>query len=130
MIPRRDRAGLGALAVYALVAFLVFGVGTLTRPGSRYVGTGADPESFIWLFAWWPHAILHGMNPFVTHAAWAPSGVNLAWTALLPGPALLFAPLTLAVGPVLSYSIAAVLMPAITAWAAFLLCRHLTRQFW
>ena len=49
----------------------------------------------------------------MTHAAWSPSGVNLAWTALLPGLPLLFAPLTLAAGPVISYSIAAVLMPAL-----------------
>ena len=130
MTARRDRAGLGALLLYGAIAFLAFGIGALTQPGSRYVGTGADPESFIWLFAWWPHAILHWTNPFVTHAVWSPSGVNLAWTALLPGLALLFAPLTLAAGPVLSYSIAAVLMPAFTAWAAFLLCRHLTRQLW
>ena len=130
MTVRRDRAGLGALLLYAAIAFLAFGLGALTRSGSRYVGIGADPESFIWLFAWWPHAILNWTNPFVSHAVWSPSGVNLGWTALLPGLALLFAPLTLAAGPVISYSIAAVLMPALTAWAGFLLCRHLTRQFW
>ena len=96
MTVRRDRAGLGALLLYAAIAFLAFGIGALTRPGSRYAGIGADPESFIWLFAWWPHAILHWTNPFVTHAVWSPSGVNLGWTALLPGLALLFAPLTLA----------------------------------
>ena len=72
MTVRRDRAGLGALLLYAAIAFLAFGIGALTRPGSRYVGIGADPQIFIWSFGWWPHAILHWQNPFFTHAIWVP----------------------------------------------------------
>ena len=130
MAVRRDRAGLSALALYATLAFLLFGLRLATDAGSTYSGTGRDPQLFIWAFAWWPHAILHGLNPFVTHAAWAPDGINLAWTTAVPGLALLFAPLTLAAGPVVSYNVAAVLMPALAAWTAFLLCRDLTRRLW
>jgi hypothetical protein len=115
--------------LYASVAFLYFGV-RLLRAGDDYVGTGVDPQIFIWSFGWWPHAILHGLNPFVTHAIWAPEGVNLAWTTTVPGLALLFSPLTLLAGAVASYNVAAVLMPALAAWTAFLLCRHLTRRTW
>ncbi len=122
--------GVGPPALYAAIAFFAFGLRLLLDPGSEYVGTGADPQVFIWSFAWWPHAILHGENPFVTHAIWAPDGVNLAWATTVPGLALLFSPLTLAVGPVASYDVAAVLMPALAAWTAFLLCRYLTRKLW
>ena len=127
---RPARVPVGALALYVALAFLAFGLRLLFVPGSKYVGTGADPQVFIWSFAWWPHALLHGENPFVTHAVWAPEGVNLAWTTTVPGLALLFSPLTLAAGPVASYNVAAVLMPALTAWTAFLLCRYLTRKLW
>jgi len=123
-------AGIGALALYTAVAFLAFGLRLLTDPTSDYVGGGYDPQVFIWAFGWWPHAILHGENPFVTHAVWAPDGINLAWTTTVPGLALLFSPLTLAVGAIASYNVAAVLMPALAAWTAFLLCRHLTRRLW
>jgi hypothetical protein len=127
---RRDRAGMGALALYATLAFLVFGLRLATDGGSTYSGIGSDPQVFIWNFAWWPHAILHGLSPVVAHAVWAPEGINLAWTTAVPGLALLFAPLTLAAGPVASYNVAAVLMPALSAWTAFLLCRYLTRRIW
>jgi len=48
----------------------------------------------------------------------------------VPGIALAFAPLTWLTGPVVSYNVAALLMPALAAWTAFLLCRHLTRSLW
>ena len=129
-LSRPGWAGSGAFALYSAIAFLALGLPPLLHPGPDYVGTGSDPQVFIWAFAWWPHAIAHGLNPFVTRAVWAPTGVNLAWTTTTPGLALLFAPLTVVAGPVTSYNVAAVLMPALAAWAAFLLCRHLTRRLW
>jgi hypothetical protein len=120
-----------ALGGYVLVAFLFFGLPALGHPGRTYVGLpNGDPELEIWAFAWWPHAILHGENPFVTHAIWAPTGVSLAWPTMAPGLVLAFAPLTLLLGAVASFDVASVLMPALAAWTAFLLCRHLTRSFW
>jgi hypothetical protein len=116
--------------LYTAAAFCFFGLRVALHPGSRLVGTGADPQIFVWSFAWWPHAIVHGENPIVTHAIWAPDGVNLAWTTTVPGLALLFSPLTAAIGAVASYNVAAVLMPALSAWTAFLLCRRLTARFW
>jgi hypothetical protein len=32
----------------------------------------------MWALSWWPHAISHGINPFVTHYLWSPTGVNVA----------------------------------------------------
>jgi hypothetical protein len=117
-------------AAYAAISFLYLGLSALVGSGSRYVGRGYDPQIFIWDFAWWPHAISHGQNPFVTHAVWAPDGVNLAWATTVPALSLLFLPLTLLAGAILSYDVAAVLMPALAAWSAFLLCRYLIRSLW
>ena len=129
-LSRRSWGVIEPLALYLLVAFLFFGLRLLTGHGSSYVGNGRDQEVFIWAFAWLPHAILHGENPFVTHAVWAPSGVNLTWATAVPGLALLFSPLTLTAGAFTSYNVAVVLMPALAAWTAFLLCRYLTGQLW
>ena len=119
-----------AFLVYLSTACAYLGLPPLLEGGSQYVGGDYNPQIFIWSFAWWPHAVGHGLNPFTTHAVWAPVGVHTMWSTTVPGLALAFTPLTVLVGPVLSYDVAAVLMPALTAWAAFLLCRYLTRSFW
>ena len=118
------------LAGYILIAFAYWGVRLLPHPGRSLVGTGTDTQIFVWSFAWWPHALGHGLNPFEASSIWAPQGVNLAWTATAPGMALLFTPLTLLTGPIVSFDVATILMPALTAWTAFLLCRYLTRSLW
>ena len=79
------RSSIAALLAYVAVSFAYFGVRVLPHPGRALLGTGRDPQIFVWAFAWWPHAILHGENPFVTHAVWAPDGVNLAWTTTRSG---------------------------------------------
>jgi hypothetical protein len=117
-----------SLAGYVLVSFFYFGLFIAAHPARSYVGNINDPEIQIWSFAWWPHALLEGKNPFITDAIWAPAGFNLAWTTAMPGLALILTPLTLLVGPVVAFNVAAVLMPALAAWTAFLLCRYLTRS--
>jgi hypothetical protein len=125
------RAGLLAFGVYGLLAFCFWGIGPLVEGGSQYVGVFDDPQIPIWSFAWWLHAIEHGANPFYTHEIWAPSGVDLAWVNTVPPVALLFAPLSWLLGPVGAYDVAAVMLPAVSAWTAYLLCRHLTGgRFW
>ena len=119
-----------ALAVYALLAFLYFGLRPLLAPGRQYIGVFDDPQIPIWSFAWWLHAIEHLQDPLVTHLVWAPTGVNLVWANTVPAISVVFAPLTALVGPVASYDVAAVLLPALSAFTAFLLCRHLTGRFW
>jgi hypothetical protein len=120
-----------AFAAYLLASFLVLGLPVLGHPERDVVGgLFTDPQIFVWSFAWWPHALLHGLNPIYTHQIWAPGGFNLAWATSVPGLAFAFAPLTLLFGPVLAYNVASILMPALAAWTAFLLARHLTRAFW
>ncbi len=127
---RRTPAWLVALGAYVLVSFFYLAIPVISHPGRDLIGVGRDPDQFVWMLAWWPHAVLHGTNPFVTHAVWAPQGANLAWDTSIPGLALLAAPVTLLGGPVLAYNVLAVLLPALAAWTAYLLCRHLTHAFW
>ncbi len=118
------RLAIPALFVIASVA--IYGRQVLAHPGRVLIGTGVDPQIFVWSLAWWPYAILHGLNPIVTHAVWAPVGVNLAWTTSVPGIALPLAPVTLLFGPVVSYNVAAILLPALAASTAYVLCERLT----
>jgi hypothetical protein len=127
---RRGWTSAAVLAGYILIAFAYWGVRLLPHPGRYLIGTGTDPQIFLWSLGWWPHAFVHGLNPIHTNAIWAPQGQNLAWATSIPGLAFPFAPLTWLVGPVISYNVVAMLMPALSAWTAFLLCRYLTRSFW
>jgi len=123
----KARSALLALAVYLAIAVAFFGVAILPRPASTFIGSvvGHDAAAYIWFLAWWPHAILHGLNPFRPEIVWAPTGYNLAWSASVPGLALVMSPVTLAFGPVVAYNVATLLSPVASAWAAFLLCRRL-----
>lgn len=99
--------------------------------GTTISGWGvADATQFMWAMWWWPHAILHGLNPFVTHAVWVPDGMNLASATTIPLPAVVMAPLTALVGPVhgpiVSYNVATLLAPVISAWFAYRLCLYVT----
>ena len=38
--------------------------------------------------------------------------------------------MTLLAGPIVAYNLAAVLMPALAAWTAYLLCRHVSGALW
>jgi hypothetical protein len=120
----------GPLAIYTLVSLVFFGRVLVLHGDRAYIGKDHDPEIFIWSLAWWPHAILHGENPFVTHAIWPVTGLNLAWVTSVPGLAILAAPVTLVAGPVIAYNVASVVLPALAAWTAFLLCRHVTGSWW
>jgi hypothetical protein len=128
--PRGGRTGVFAFGGYLLVSFLYFGIPVLPHFGRDFIGYGSDPQLFAWSLAWWPHAILHGHNPFVSHVLWAPTGANLIWSTSVPGLAVLLAPVTLLAGPVAAYNVASILLPALAALTAFLLCRHVTGSFW
>jgi hypothetical protein len=116
--------------VYLALSLVLFGLPVLPHFRRDLIGMGSDPQLFVWSLAWWPHAVLTGHDPFVAHVLWTPTGSNLAWATSVPGLALLLAPVTLAAGPVAAYNTAAILLPALAAWTAFLLCRRLTRSFW
>ena len=62
----------------------------------------------------------------MTDAIFVPDGYNLTWVTAVPGPSVLMAPLTLALGPVATYNLLALAAPPLAGWSAFLLSRHVT----
>ncbi|HVA83356.1 MAG TPA: hypothetical protein VNF28_00495 [Candidatus Binataceae bacterium] len=125
-----DLPGLFALALYFVLAALFFARGLEGRWSTAYIGKGVDPQLLMWLVAWWPHALSHGLNPLYTRAAWAPDGVNLAWSTCMPLVSLPAVPLVLTMGPVFTYNLACVVAVGLAAWCAFILCRHLSGEYW
>jgi len=89
---------------------------------------GGDPEAYIWFIYWWPYAISHGLNPFITHYVWSPSGVNLTWAASIPTLSLLSAPLTITFGPIFSWNLLSLLSAPLNAFCAFLLLKYLYKN--
>ncbi|MBV8774508.1 MAG: hypothetical protein JO166_19560 [Deltaproteobacteria bacterium] len=126
---RAYHSGLLALVGYLSVSILFVGLPVLAHPATVHVGLGADPSQMMWFMVWWPYALVHHVNPFVSHAIWVPTGANLTWTTSIPAVALALTPITWMFGPVISYNVAAVFAPALSAWSAFLLCRWLTCNY-
>src|SRR3984893_335167 len=100
-----DRFGFLALLIYSAISVLVFARSLLTDFAGSYIGQGSDPAEFMWFLAWWPYAIAHRVNPFVTHAIYAPGGKNLAWSTTIPLASLVMAPITATVGAVVAYNL-------------------------
>ncbi len=118
-----------ALAFYTAMAMLTIARHVIAHPltVSASVGSG-DPSLFMWGLAWWPHAITHGVNPFVSPYLWSPAGVDTAQATLLPTAAVVLAPFTALFGPIFSYNILAVASPVLSALTAYLLCRYVVRR--
>lgn len=118
-----------ALLFYLLMALLTIGRYAIAHPRSvcACMGNG-DTALFMWGLTWWPHAIMHGLNPFVSHYLWPPVGVNTARATLLPTAAIVLAPFTALFGQIFSYNILSIGSPALAAFTTYLLCRRLVRR--
>jgi hypothetical protein len=119
-----------AFSIYLAVSLLIFGLPLLRHFAHRFIGDRADSLIEMWALAWWPHALAHWVHPIITQAVWAPTGYNLAWTTSIPGPSLALYPITRLFGPIVSYNLLCLLLPALAAFSTFVLCRYLTGQFW
>lgn len=122
-----------ALALYLAISVGYFGLHVLPHIASANVGLGdwSDPTVNMWSMAWWPYALLHGLNPLVTHVLFVPDRINLAATSptLCPLAGLLGLPITIAFGPIVSYNVLMLASPAVAAFFTFLLCRYITGNF-
>src|SRR5215472_17581938 len=123
--------GLLAFALFLAVWLATVGRHMLHNVGDAHLDqVSMDPNFYTWCLRWWPYAIGHGLNPFFSHLIRAPAGHSLAWVTAIPPIALLAAPLTLTAGPIVTFNLLVILAPPLAAWAAFVLCRRITRKFW
>lgn len=129
----RQRAvaqGSVAFALYLAIAIAYVGRYAVRSPGSGTIGTGPDVQIFLWGLRWWAYALQHGLNPLHSSLIWSPYGTDVLWTTTVPLVSVLAAPLTLTLGVTVTWNVLSVLAPALSAWAAYLLCRELTGNRW
>jgi hypothetical protein len=59
--------GAASLVLYGGLAALTLGLGgVLSDPAHYSVGGGSNPTATMWFLLWWPHAVAHGLNPFIS----------------------------------------------------------------
>ncbi len=133
---RLERLPRWTSSVSALLIYLAIALGYFWWPIRRHFNSMAinygipDLGQNLWYLKWWPYAISHGLNPFITYKMWHVFGYNLSWQTSLPGLSLLALPVTATAGVVASYNTWIILSFALTAWTMYILCYHLTRQIW
>ena len=116
-----------AFTLAVISGYVVLGIAAFwpVLPGSshRLFGTGSDSILAMWFLAWVPHALAHGLNPFFSHAIFAPKGVNLAQNTESPFLGLITTPFALFLGPVARANLLMVLAMPVSATAAFVVLR-------
>jgi hypothetical protein len=110
---------------YVLAAVVLY-AGLWRHLGSGYlVASMQDQNLFEWLFAAQAHAVADGRNPLFSDLQNAPLGVNLMANTALPALAVPLAPVTLAFGPTVTWTLVLTggLAGTATAWY-WLFSRH------
>ncbi|SHF37213.1 glycosyltransferase family protein [Acidocella aminolytica] len=122
-----EPSNLLSLIIYAILSLYFFG----WHRGwtSHWLGKSQDPVQFAWFLNWWPFAIAHGLNPFLSRFVWFPGGFNLAWCTSVPFLSFISLPITLISGPILSLNLLTIMAPALSAWTAFLLAHYISRDW-
>jgi hypothetical protein len=124
------------LGLIALVMYLAAWLFTEARPLifhpelPQLFQLSMDPNFYTWALSWWPYAITHGLHVLHPTLIGAPHGYDLAWITSVPPLALLAWPLTSHAGAVVTFNLLTAVALPLSAWAAFVLCRRLTGQFW
>jgi len=123
---RRTRRADAAVAAVALALATWVTSGLWAGPGSRAITVNASDQAlFEWLLAYGAHAFTHGENPLLTYLLNAPDGVNLAVNTSITVYAVAFAPLTLLLGPPVTFLVILTLNLAGTGFAWYWLLSRL-----
>jgi hypothetical protein len=100
---------------------------TWTNPGGGWIGYDGDADSTMWSIQWVAFAAMHHVNPFLTNYVFYPDGLNILWANADAPVALAWAtlPITLVLGPVVTYNVLQTLALGLSAWTAFIAVRAL-----
>jgi hypothetical protein len=122
--PRREGRWLaGSFAVYLALGVALYWPIWRSHPASR-TPLGADQTLSTWFLAWTAHALVHGMNPFVSNFGNVPGGVNVLNNTGMTLLGVIGTPITLAFGPIATANVMYTVGPAVSALAAYVLvCR-------
>src|SRR5580698_5278905 len=93
------------LLFYQAVAAIYYGRPLWGKFTTFYAGQSSDPAYYLWCMTWWPYALSHRLNPFLTKLLWAPEGFNVTWSTSIPLLSFAAAPITLTCGPVVAFNL-------------------------
>ncbi len=113
-------AHLIAFFVYLALA-VIFTLPASLHPTQALLGEGGDNYQHSWRLWAFAKAVIHGHNPFHSDLICYPFGANLVWATLDPLVGMLALPLSLSLGPVLTYNVSLILQLALGAFFARLL---------
>lgn len=117
--------------IYMLLSLIYFSHGY--SPSSLFMPSSddlyrEDQTAFLWFLNWWPFALIHNENPFISHFVWQPLGFNMLWAASIPTLAIVAWPVTAVFGPLVSFNFLYLVTPPLNAISCFFLLRYLTRN--
>ncbi|MGE5133595.1 MAG: hypothetical protein ACM32E_11885 [Gemmatimonadota bacterium] len=119
---RRLTAGPAARQAVLLLGYLAAGL-AVTWPRALYLAGHLpklrDAGGYVWDFWWVARQLSHLGNPWFTDHMAAPLGSWLGYHTLMPLPAALLTPVTLAFGPSAAYNLLSVLCPGLLCYAMY-----------
>ena len=86
-----------------------------------------DAGRVVWYLAWVPFALGHGHSPLFSTFQFFPHGFNLLDDTSVPAVGLLFSPVTVLFGPVVSINLVSTLVPPVTAFSMYWFLRRFVR---
>ena len=111
--------------LYVALAF-VFTLPSSIHPSRALLGRGGDNYLHAWFLWEFARAVVHGQNPFHTTLILYPIGANLTWATTDILGQIMAVPLSLSLGPILTYNLSLILQFALGALFARLLCKRVS----
>ncbi|MBZ4318010.1 dolichyl-phosphate beta-glucosyltransferase [Streptomyces huiliensis] len=124
-------AGPAVAGLYLLIALFLY-AGLWAAPNAAYlVDSASDQQQWEWFFAVTADNVAHLRDPFFTDLQNHPYGVNLMANTTMMGVSVPLAPLTLTLGPHVTWAVVLTGGTALTAWTWYrLLAKRLVRSRW
>jgi hypothetical protein len=124
-LPRRNWTNTVVALAYLGAAIAIMGSVWADPSGRRVAANPSDQTWFEWMLLHGVRVFTHGENPLFTHQLNAPLGVNLMVNTNVLALSLLFAPLTVWLGPSVTFVLLLTLGLAGTAYAwYYVIHRH------
>ena len=122
--PRQARFRIGPIARHpvtihlaVLIGFILAGAAAIwPRAADLFdhrLPATRDGGSYVWGFWWMARQAEHFSDPWLTHFIAAPAGAQLGLHALMPLPGVLMIPITVTLGPSVSYNLLTALLPGL-----------------